>query len=92
MMTTENLDNSPISFEELCRALQTEQQFVIELVELHVLRPQGQTHTDWRFDSYNFRRARMARSFYHELEVNLNGIALALDLLDEIDRLKRTSK
>jgi chaperone modulatory protein CbpM len=80
---------NPLTFEELCHALQTEQQFVIRLVENDILQPHGITHNEWRFDSYNFKRAKTAASFYHDLEVNLNGIALALDLLDEIDRLKK---
>ncbi len=82
-------ENNPIGFEELCHAVQADQQFVIELVELHALKPEGQTHQEWRFDSNNFKRAKTAVSFYHDLEINLNGIALALDLLDEIDRLKK---
>ena len=88
-MKLTDLDSQPLSFEELCRALQTDQQFVIELVELHVLQPQGASHVEWHFDSYNFKRARTAASFYHDLEVNINGIALALDLLDQIDQLNK---
>ena len=82
-------DTNPITFDELCRSLQTEQQFVIELVEHHVLNPQGNSYMEWRFDSHNFKRAKTAVSFYRDLEVNLNGIALALELLDQIDELKR---
>lgn len=83
--------HNPLTFDELCQALQTEQQFIMKLVEHDVLQPDGDTHNDWRFDSYNFKRARTAVSFYHDLEINLNGIALALDLLDEIERLKKPS-
>lgn len=88
-MKLTDLDTEPLSFAELCRALQTEQQFVIELVELHVLTPYGNNYTEWYFDSYNFKRAKIAISFYRDLEVNLNGIALALDLLDQLDRLPK---
>ncbi len=82
-------ETNPLTFEQLCQALQTEQQFIIELVENDILKPHGNEYTQWQFDSYNFKRAKTAASFYHDLEVNLNGIALALDLLDEIERLKK---
>lgn len=87
---SKDLDNNPIHIDELCHVLQTEPDFVVELVELQVLTPQGTSRIEWRFDSYNFKRAKTAASFYHDLEVNLNGIALALDLLDEIERLKKS--
>jgi chaperone modulatory protein CbpM len=35
------------------------------------------------------RRARLAVRLERDLEVNLAGVALALDLLEEIDRLRR---
>lgn len=82
-----DLDAEPLNFEDLCHALQADRHIVIELVELHVLQPQGHSHIEWRFDSYNFKRAKTAISFYRDLDVNINGIALALDLLDEIERL-----
>lgn len=90
-MKLTNLDSDPLSLDELCHALQADQQLVIELVELHVLSPRGETHVEWHFDSYNFKRAKTAVSFYRDLEVNVNGIALALELLDQIESLTRTN-
>ena len=83
-------ETNPLTFEELCHALQTENDFVIQLVEQNILTPHGTLQTEWGFDAYNFKRAKTAVSFYHDLDINFNGIALALDLLDEIERLKKT--
>jgi len=53
-----------------------------------VLRPKGEGPQDWRFSALEIRRARRAARLRRDLEVNLAGAALALDLLDELDRLR----
>lgn len=75
---------SPLTLQELCQALTAEQDFVVLLIEHEIVTPLGQQHDDWRFDSRALRRARLARDFYYDLEVNFNGIALALELLERI--------
>jgi chaperone modulatory protein CbpM len=42
----------------------------------------------WRFSGSALRRARLATSLSRDLEVNPPGVALALDLIDEIDALR----
>ncbi len=46
------------------------------------------TRTEWRFTGATLRRARRALRLSHDLEVNAPGVALALDLIDEIDALR----
>ena len=58
------------------------------LVVEGVLRPQGGQPTFWRFDGHDVRRARRAIRLQRDLELNLAGTALALDLLDELERLR----
>lgn len=54
-----------------------------------VLRPrQGQAPAEWRFDGLEVRRARRAQRLRHDLDLNLAGTALALDLLDELETLR----
>ncbi len=53
-----------------------------------LLRPQGGQPTDWRFNGEEVRRARRAIRLQRDLELNLAGTALALDLLDELERLR----
>ncbi len=81
--------DNPLSLEELLQALQVERTFVIELIEYEVIKPQGQHQEEWQFDHINFRRARLARNFYHDLEINLPGVALALELLERIETLEQ---
>ncbi len=42
----------------------------------------------WRFSGSSLRRARLAMSLARDLEVNPPGVALALDLIAEIDELR----
>ncbi len=42
----------------------------------------------WRFSGAALRRARLATKLARDLEVNPPGVALALDLIDEIDALR----
>lgn len=42
----------------------------------------------WRFSGSALRRARLAMRLARDLEVNPPGVALAIDLIDEIDALR----
>ncbi|HYN79340.1 MAG TPA: chaperone modulator CbpM [Lamprocystis sp. (in: g-proteobacteria)] len=54
-----------------------------------LLRPrQGDAPTDWRFDGLQVRRAQRAQRLRRDLDLNLPGTALALDLLDELETLR----
>ncbi|HRO60988.1 MAG TPA: chaperone modulator CbpM [Burkholderiaceae bacterium] len=73
---------------ELCQACGSEREQVVRWVGEGVLEVSGAVPDEWRFRGPALRRARLAASFTRELEVNVPGIALALDLLDEIEDLR----
>ena len=73
---------------ELCRACRVPEQEIRAFVVEGVLEPSGRAPEDWRFDGASLHRARTALRLARDLEVNLAGIALALDLLDEITTLR----
>ncbi len=52
-----------------------------------MLEPIGQAPAEWRFSGAALRRARLALTLARDLEVNPPGIALALDLMEQIDAL-----
>ena len=69
--------------------------FVVKLVSEGVLSPSGSTPQDWRFSGDSLRRAKTAAHLTHDLELNVPGVALTLELLDEIAQLRtrlQTSK
>lgn len=77
-----------LSLGELCRASQLSAERVIELVHAGVVEPTGRSPDSWRFHGVSLQRIRCARRLRQDLDVNWAGAALALDLLDEIHRLR----
>ena len=76
------------TLDELCSSLGVEEHWVVELVEYGAVAPFGPTKDDWRFTYMSIVRVAKARRLQSDLELNLPGIALALDLLDEIEVLR----
>jgi chaperone modulatory protein CbpM len=73
---------------ELCQACSAEEEHVLTWVFEGVLEPVGDSPQDWRFGGESLRRARLALRLSRDLEINPPGVALALDLLDEIAALR----
>ena len=81
-------DTMELTLVELCQAVRAPQEQVRVWVFEGVLTPRGETPEEWRFAGTALRRARLARTLMQELEINAPGVALALDLMDEIEALK----
>ncbi|UZD56398.1 chaperone modulator CbpM [Caldimonas aquatica] len=77
-----------VTIERLCLACGTDEQTIEVLVHEGVLDVAGNRPQDWRFDAAALARARRAVRLMRELHVNAAGVALALDLMDEIARLR----
>jgi len=77
-----------LTLAELCRTCQLPAERVYELVEWGIIEPLGREPDGWRFRWTSVRRVRCALRLEHDLGVNLAGAALALDLLEELNRLR----
>lgn len=53
-----------------------------------LLRPTGQRPGDWRFDGEALSQTRRAFRLARDLELSPSGVALVMDLLAEIERLR----
>jgi chaperone modulatory protein CbpM len=84
------IDDQNFSLEELCRTCNTDQTFVIELIEHEVITPKGDTAQDWQFQANHISRIEKALSFYHDLGINIPGVSLALELIDKINEHEHT--
>jgi chaperone modulatory protein CbpM len=82
-------DEVQMSLTELCQASSAERELVLQLVEHGVIEPQGDVPQAWVFTGSSLRRTRTALRLLHDLELNLPGAALAVDLLDQIAQLQR---
>jgi chaperone modulatory protein CbpM len=73
---------------EICRACYVSQEWVTELVAEGVLEPVAGKPGEWRFPGTSLARARTAMHLQRDLGLNIAGVALALDMLDEIEALR----
>ncbi len=90
ILTGRRLDEeATLSLAELSRACAVHAERIMDLVEEGILEPSGRDPLRWRFSGASLRRARIALHLQRDLDINLPGVALALDLLEEIDRLER---
>jgi len=82
-------ENLEITLRELCQACDTHAEFVIELVEYGVLSPRGQAPGEWRFPGTDLVRIKRAIRLRRDFDLNLSGLALSLELLEEVQHLRR---
>ncbi len=81
-------DETEFTLGELCRACSTHAEWLISLVEEGILEPSGGDRAHWRFSGVQLRRARIVFHLQRDLDINLAGAGLALNLIDEIDALR----
>jgi chaperone modulatory protein CbpM len=81
-------ENLTYALEDLSALCGINQELLALLVGEGLLAPRGQAPADWRFDGLQVRRARRALRLSRDLELDWPATALALDLIDEIERLR----
>ncbi|WP_438284560.1 chaperone modulator CbpM [Pseudomonas alabamensis] len=72
----------------LCQEADLTADCVIEIVEHGIVEPSGRTPDDWRFDDHAPHLARRAARLRDELQLEWEGVALALELLQEVRVLR----
>jgi chaperone modulatory protein CbpM len=80
-------DEIQLTLAELSRGCSVQAVHILEMVDEGILEPLGDDPVNWRFPGDSLRRARTALRLQRDLEINLPGAAMVVDLLDEIDRL-----
>lgn len=67
---------------ELCRVCRVEYSYVAELVSHGIIEPVEDSRDNWRFDAAEAARTRSAYRLHRDLDLNLEGVALAMELMD----------
>lgn len=75
-----------LTLDELCEICQISPGVIKELVNYAIVHPQAEEQ--WYFDLEQLRRIKTALRLQHDLELNLAGVALVLDLLNEVQELR----
>lgn len=81
-------EQTQLTLADLCRACAVHDEQIIALVDVGVLEAQGREPDRWRFGGASLNRARTALRLQRDLDIDLAGAALALQLLEEIDTLR----
>ena len=81
-------EQTTFTLAELCRSCAVEAELIEALVEQGILEPTGRRGRHWCFSSSSLRRTRITLHLQSDLGVNLAGAALALDLLERIEKLE----
>ena len=84
------LDESTVySMTELAKLAALDEDLIIEMVEYGIAEPVSEPAGEWQFTCSAIIRFRRAARLHHDLNINLAGVSLALDLLDELETLRR---
>lgn len=78
-----------LTLRELCEHVDVHAEYVIKLVDYGVINPvRNDDARKWAFDLLALNRLRKAQRLQRDLKLNLPGLAVSLDLLDEVESLR----
>lgn len=81
-------DIAPVSLQELCQIFTISPQFIQDLVNYDIIYPKDKQAKEWVFDLVHIERVKISLRLHKDLEVNLSGVAVILDLLDQVHDLQ----
>ncbi|MFP3516007.1 chaperone modulator CbpM [Pseudomonas sp. SIMBA_077] len=81
-----------LDMERFCEEANIPAPVVIAIVEHGIIEPQGRTPDVWRFEDYELVVAKRAAKLHRDLELEWEGVALALELLEEVQQLRSENR
>ena len=81
-------NETQLTLRQLCDDCDVHAEYIIELVDEGFIEPSGIEKSHWCFNGINIRRVQKAKRLQNDLGINLAGIALALELMEEIEQLR----
>ena len=89
ILTGRILENETrLSLRQLCDACAVHAEYIIELVDEGYIEPSGVEKSHWCFSGITIKRVCKAKRLQRDLGINLAGVALAIELMDEIEHLR----
>jgi chaperone modulatory protein CbpM len=82
-------DTVEFSLREVCSVCSIPEDLVVEIVAEGIVEPSGSGPAHWRFSGLALTRVQRVIRLQHDFGVNLPGAALALQLLEELERVRR---
>ena len=85
-------DEISFTLAELSKVCDIHAEKLLAMVQEGLIEPQGDTREitqmHWRFSGYALHRVQIALRLERDLNINLEGVAMVLDLLDEVRDLR----
>ncbi|STX30200.1 putative chaperone-modulator protein CbpM [Legionella beliardensis] len=78
-----------LSLQEITYSFSVSQTTILDIIDEGIISANKNEQDEWQFDNEAFRRIRMVLQLTRDLGVNLAGAGLAIELLNEIERLQR---
>ncbi len=89
ILTGRILENETrLTLSQLCDACMVHAEYIIELVDEGFIEPSGMEKSHWCFNGITIKRVRKAKRLQQDLGINLAGVALAIELMEEIEQLR----
>ena len=85
-------DDKLFTLADLCRSCSVPAEVINDMIEYGIIEPRGDTVAHWQFAGGCLWRVTTVVRLQRDLEVNLAGAALALDLIEEVRELRRQLK
>lgn len=84
-------DGSTFTLREICERGECHAEFVIKLVDYGIIAPLEDLPEaqQWHFNVEALGRLRKAMRMQRDLKMNLPGLAMSLELLDEVEEMRR---
>jgi chaperone modulatory protein CbpM len=77
------------SLQQFCRYSDLDSEQIVEMVAEGIIEPRGAQPAEWIFNGYMLKRVQIAVRLQRDLEINLPGIAVILELLNELEELRQ---
>jgi chaperone modulatory protein CbpM len=74
---------------DIYQLVQISEQDLIDIVSLGIIEPHDRQASEWQFDDVVVADIARATRLRRDLEINWAGVALAMELLDEVEALRR---
>lgn len=85
-------DQIEVTLEDICSACHAERTEIVALVDEGIVEPSNRGNQPWRFSGEILPRVARAMRLQRDLGLNVAGVAFALDLLGEIEDLRKRLK
>ncbi len=78
-----------LTLADLCESCGLTEELITTYVAEGIIEPQGSDKVHWRFSRIHLIKIHRASRLERDLGLNAAGVALALDLMDQLNELKR---